>query len=57
MAISPAATFLLEPFDVLVLHESGISKANRVVDQYIRQMSPILLTGGFSYLFNGIFVR
>ena len=57
LAISPASTFLLEPFDVLLLHESGISKANRAIDQYVRQMSPILLTGGFSYLFNGLLLR
>jgi polysaccharide export outer membrane protein len=49
--------FLLRPLDVVVVHESGVGKANRVVDQYIRQMIPVLLTGGFTYLFNGTIVR
>jgi polysaccharide export outer membrane protein len=57
LAASAASTFLLEPFDVILLHESGISKANRAIDQYVRQMSPVLLTGGFTYLFNGLLLR
>jgi hypothetical protein len=36
-----------------VVHESGVSKANRAIDQYVRQMIPMLLTGGFTYLLNG----
>lgn len=46
-----AAAFQLEPLDVVVVAESGISKANRGIDQYIRRMMPILMTGGFTYLF------
>ncbi len=51
-----SAAFLLQPLDVIVVHESGVSKANRAVDQYVRQMVPVLMTGGFTYLFNGSFV-
>jgi polysaccharide export outer membrane protein len=47
-----AAAFRLQPLDVVLVSESGVSRANRAVDQYLRQMVPILLTGGFSYLFN-----
>lgn len=47
------AAFVLQPLDVVLVHESGVSKANRVVDQYIRQMIPALLTGGFTYILNG----
>lgn len=46
-----AAAFQLEPLDVVLVAESGISKANRGIDQYIRRMMPILMTGGFTYLF------
>ncbi len=50
---SPAMEFQLRPLDIVVVHESGIARANRFVDQYMRQMSPALLTAGFSYFFNG----
>ncbi len=55
---SPNATgFLLQPYDVVLVTESGISKADRAVDQYIRRMIPGLLTGGFTYLLgNAAFV-
>lgn len=46
-----ASSFQLEPLDVVIVAESGISKVNRGVDQYVRQMIPILVTGGFTYLF------
>ena len=49
-----SAGFVLQPLDVVLVHESGVSKANRAVDQYIRQMIPMLLTGGFTYLVNGV---
>jgi polysaccharide export outer membrane protein len=48
-----AAAFQLQPLDVVLVNESGVSKTNRAVDQYVRQMVPVLLTAGFSYLFNG----
>jgi protein involved in polysaccharide export with SLBB domain len=42
----------LQPFDVLLVPERKISKIDRVVDEYIRQVIPVSLNGGFSYLFN-----
>jgi protein involved in polysaccharide export with SLBB domain len=50
---SDAASFSLAPLDVVLVPESGIARANRGIDQYVRQMIPGVLTGGFSYLFNG----
>lgn len=47
-----AASLQLRPLDVVIVMESAISKTNRAVDQYIRQMTPGLLTFGFTYLFN-----
>ena len=49
---SSAATFRIEPYDVVVVAESRVARANRFVDQYIRQMIPMLLSGGFTYLLN-----
>jgi len=49
---SPAMEFVLQPMDIVVVHESGIARANRFVEQYLRQMSPALLTAGFSYFVN-----
>jgi polysaccharide export outer membrane protein len=62
MAKAPAGTLfaamtVLEPFDVVLVPESKVSRANRWVDQHIRQMIPALITAGFSYLFNPIAVR
>ena len=54
---SEASELLLEPFDVVLIPESGIAKANRAMDRYVRQMLPITLSGGFTYLFgDGSFV-
>lgn len=50
---SDAASFALQPLDVVLVAESGIARANRGLDQYVRQMIPGVLTGGFTYLFNG----
>jgi protein involved in polysaccharide export with SLBB domain len=52
-AAPEAAAFQLQPLDVVLVNESGVSRTNRAVDQYVRQMVPVLLTAGFSYLFNG----
>jgi protein involved in polysaccharide export with SLBB domain len=49
---SDVASFALQPLDVVLVPESGIARANRAVDQYVRQMIPGVLTGGFTYLFN-----
>jgi hypothetical protein len=44
----------LRSFDVLLVPESKIAHVDRWVDQYIKQVLPGTLNGGFSYLFNGI---
>lgn len=49
-----ATAVALRPFDVLIVPESRISKADRWVDQHIRQIVPVNLTAGFSYLWNPI---
>jgi polysaccharide export outer membrane protein len=45
-----AAAFALEPLDVVLVAESGVARAGRAMDQYVRQMMPIALSGGFSWL-------
>jgi hypothetical protein len=45
----------LKPFDVVFLPKSRIAKVNDWVTNYIRQVLPITLTGGFTYLFNNAF--
>ncbi len=47
-----AASVAMQPYDVIVVNRSGIAKANQAVDQYIRSMSPALMTAGFNYLYN-----
>jgi protein involved in polysaccharide export with SLBB domain len=49
-----ASTFSIEPYDVVIVAESTVARANRVVDQYVRKMLPVLVSVGFSYLLNGI---
>lgn len=56
-APSEAAGFELQPFDVVLASEAAITKADRFIDQYIRQMIPGLLTGGFTYLINGALLQ
>lgn len=51
---SPAAQLALQPFDVVLVPETRIARLNKWVDQYIRQMSPLTLTGGFSYFGGGV---
>lgn len=41
----------LEPFDVLYVPLSRIAKVDKFIDQYVRQLLPISLTGGFNYIF------
>ncbi|MEO8370358.1 MAG: polysaccharide biosynthesis/export family protein [Candidatus Solibacter sp.] len=43
----------LQPFDVLVIPKSKIAKVDQAVDQYVRQLIPVGLNMGFSYLFGG----
>jgi polysaccharide export outer membrane protein len=41
---------VLQPFDVVFVPRSTISRVDRFVDQYIRQVLPVSLTSGFSYI-------
>ncbi len=43
----------LQPFDVLYVPVSRIAKVDRFMDQYVKQLLPISLTGGFTYLLGG----
>lgn len=49
-----AALPALQPFDVVLVPETKIARVDRWVDQYIRQVLPITLAGGFSYLIQPI---
>jgi protein involved in polysaccharide export with SLBB domain len=51
---SQASTFPVEPYDVVIVAESTVARANRIVDQYVRQMLPMLVSVGFQYLLNGV---
>ena len=50
-----AMTLPLRPYDVVLLPESKITKVDRWVDQYIRQVLPFTLD--FSYIFNPVVVK
>jgi protein involved in polysaccharide export with SLBB domain len=42
----------LHPFDVVYVPRTRISRLDQFIDQYMRQLSPLPLNGGFSYLLN-----
>jgi len=48
---------VLEPFDVVFVPKSKIAKVDRFVDQYIRQVLPINVAAGFSYLLGTSLIR
>jgi len=48
---SDAAKTILQPFDVVLVPETKIARADRWVDQYIKQLNPASLNAGFTYLF------
>ena len=48
--ITEDAMVTLQPFDVVLVPESAIGRADRWVDQYLRQLSPANLAVGFQYL-------
>ena len=50
---SEAVLTRVRPFDVVLVPESKIARADRWVDQHIRQLVPATMAVGFSYLFNG----
>lgn len=41
---------LLQPFDVVYVPRSKIARVDKFIDQYFRQLTPIPLTGGFTYI-------
>jgi polysaccharide export outer membrane protein len=43
----------LRPFDVVYVPASRIARADRFVEQYGRDILPVTLTGGFTYVFGG----
>lgn len=43
----------LQPFDVIFVPKSRIATVDQFVDQYMRQLIPISVTTGFTYLFGG----
>lgn len=47
----------IQPYDMVLVDESGVAKANRFVEQNITKMLPVVLTTGFTYLFGGTLVR
>lgn len=47
---TPQAMMPLQPFDVVLVPESRIARADRWVDQWIRQLIPGNLNAGFMYL-------
>jgi protein involved in polysaccharide export with SLBB domain len=48
--ITQEALETLQPFDVVLVPESAIGRADRWVDQWLRQLSPANLVVGFQYL-------
>ena len=51
--ITQEALASLQPFDVVLVPESRVGRADRWVDQYLRQLSPANLVIGFQYLRQG----
>lgn len=48
--LSKGTDIPLKPFDVLYVPISRIGKVDKFIDEYIRQLIPVTLTGGFSYI-------
>jgi protein involved in polysaccharide export with SLBB domain len=48
---------VLQPFDVVYVPRSTISRVDRFIEQYIRQVLPINVVAGFSYLFGTTLVK
>ncbi len=46
----PMASVKLQPFDVVLVPETTIARMDRWVDQHVRQLIPVVLTAGFTYL-------
>jgi protein involved in polysaccharide export with SLBB domain len=50
----PAGDLALEAFDIVWVPKTKIAKANDFIDQYFRQLTPIPLTLGITYVFGGL---
>jgi polysaccharide export outer membrane protein len=46
----PDAALPLQPFDIVMVPERGIARIDRWVDQHIKQLNPVTLALGFSYI-------
>jgi protein involved in polysaccharide export with SLBB domain len=46
----PMASVKLQPFDIVLVPETTIARIDRWVDQHVRQLIPVVLTAGFTYL-------
>jgi polysaccharide export outer membrane protein len=49
--LSADASLPLQPFDVVIVHETAIAHVDRWIDQHIRQLIPVSASAGFTYLF------
>jgi len=47
----------LRPYDVVFVPKSTIAKVDRFIEQYVRQLLPISMNAGFSYVVGGGFFR
>jgi polysaccharide export outer membrane protein len=45
-----AADVALKPFDVIYVPAKKIARVNQFMDEYVRKVLPLTLTGGFTYL-------
>jgi polysaccharide export outer membrane protein len=50
----PAGDLALEPLDIVWVPKTKIAKANDFMDQYFRQLTPIPLTLGVTYILGGL---
>jgi protein involved in polysaccharide export with SLBB domain len=50
----PAADVLLEPFDIVWVPKTKIAKVDDFMDQYFRQIVPVPVTLGITYVFGGL---
>ncbi len=55
--LPPAASMPLQPYDMVLVDESGAAKANRFIEQNITKMMPFVISAGFTYLVGGTFIR
>jgi polysaccharide export outer membrane protein len=45
---------VLQPYDIVFVPKSKIARIDQAVDQYIRKVVPLTMTGGFSYVVGGL---